>query len=339
MIELINKQGSIILTPSTGGGDTKEAYDRGYKDGYEHGYTTGAQDAAADAYNNGYADGVKDTEAKFADDIQAAYSEGWATGYESGYSQGWESGYMDGEVDGWNDGYQEGMEFGNSLGQQMGYQAGQEEALDNFFSTTNLNPAAGTVDYNALYAGSLWNDTTFQPKYDIKPATQNVTGIFYYSKITDLKKLLNEWGKKLDFLADGNDSRCRYLYNLFAESTITHIPALKFHARNFEGIFKNCKKLHTIDEFDIGGNSSYVYQVFDGCSALENVVFKGTLNCNNMVVSACPLTKESLLSLLGILRDNTGTTNKNSITLGTTNLAKLTDAEKAIATQKGWTLA
>jgi hypothetical protein len=31
-------------------------------------------------------------------------------------------------------------------------------------------------------------------------------------------------------------------------------------------------------------------------------------------------------------------TETHSVTLGTTNLAKLTDAEKAIATQKGWTL-
>jgi hypothetical protein len=31
-------------------------------------------------------------------------------------------------------------------------------------------------------------------------------------------------------------------------------------------------------------------------------------------------------------------TEKRTVTLGTTNLAKLNDAEKAIATQKGWTL-
>ena len=66
---------------------------------------------------------------------------------------------------------------------------------------------------------------------------------------------------------------------------------------------------------------------------------KGVLNCNGMNVSACPLTKDSLLSLLAILKDNSSTGTKYTITLGATNLAKLTDEEKAIATEKGWSLA
>lgn len=53
-------------------------------------------------------------------------------------------------------------------------------------------------------------------------------------------------------------------------------------------------------------------------------------------MNGCPkLTVDSLLSLLNALAD--GVTDK-TCKIGTTNLAKLTEEQKAIATDKGWTL-
>jgi hypothetical protein len=46
----------------------------------------------------------------------------------------------------------------------------------------------------------------------------------------------------------------------------------------------------------------------------------------------------SIINTLNDYSTYTGTT-VFKVTLGSTNLAKLTDAEKAIATEKGWTLA
>ncbi|MBQ9096942.1 MAG: hypothetical protein IJY55_00920, partial [Clostridia bacterium] len=51
------------------------------------------------------------------------------------------------------------------------------------------------------------------------------------------------------------------------------------------------------------------------------------------------LTFDSLVSIILALKDYSGTSTTKTVTLGATNLAKLTDSEKAIATQKGWTLA
>jgi hypothetical protein len=51
------------------------------------------------------------------------------------------------------------------------------------------------------------------------------------------------------------------------------------------------------------------------------------------------LTYESLMSIINALKDFSGTGGTRTCTLGEANLAKLTDAEKAIATEKGWTLA
>jgi hypothetical protein len=49
--------------------------------------------------------------------------------------------------------------------------------------------------------------------------------------------------------------------------------------------------------------------------------------------------KTAMISNDGILTLTTEPTTTKTLTLGSTNLAKLTDEEKAIATNKGWTLA
>jgi len=59
-----------------------------------------------------------------------------------------------------------------------------------------------------------------------------------------------------------------------------------------------------------------------------------------MDLSGCPkLTRESILSVLNALGNKNGLSGTWKLTLGATNLAKLTESDKAIATGKGWTLA
>ena len=79
---------------------------------------------------------------------------------------------------------------------------------------------------------------------------------------------------------------------------------------------------------------------FDGSSALKDIIIEGEISYNgvNFVVST-KLTHDSLMSIINHLKDFSGTTTTMTCTLGATNLAKLTDAEKAIATEKGWSLA
>lgn len=73
------------------------------------------------------------------------------------------------------------------------------------------------------------------------------------------------------------------------------------------------------------------------CSNLQEIVlevgFSYPLVCSN-----CPLTQQSLVGMLNALADLTGEQAK-TLTVGNANLAKLTNEQIAIATEKNWTLA
>ena len=71
---------------------------------------------------------------------------------------------------------------------------------------------------------------------------------------------------------------------------------------------------------------------------LKNLIVPLDWNFSVSLSSSSYLTHDSIIGLLNNLKDLTGDTAK-TITLGSTNLAKLTDEEKAIATNKNWTLA
>ena len=79
--------------------------------------------------------------------------------------------------------------------------------------------------------------------------------------------------------------------------------------------------------------------VFTNCSKLTNVTLGDGFNCNGLDLSASTrYSVDTLVAILTALADRTGQT-AYTLTLGATNLAKLSDAQKAIATDKNWTLA
>lgn len=104
-------------------------------------------------------------------------------------------------------------------------------------------------------------------------------------------------------------------------------------------IFLNATKLQSVYNLNLGETSKAQYQPFY-CSNLTNITFADSSIINNSTsFSACTkLTVDSILNILNILKDLTGSTSA-TLTLGATNLAKLTDEQKAIATNKNWVLA
>lgn len=101
--------------------------------------------------------------------------------------------------------------------------------------------------------------------------------------------------------------------------------------------FYDCSALETIT-FPAGfGSTCNVFDnCFHGCTALTTI--NGGIEARaSLDLSPCTqLTHESLMNVINSIQTVTTT---QKLTLGATNLAKLTDAEKQIATDKGWTLA
>ena len=146
---------------------------------------------------------------------------------------------------------------------------------------------------------------------------------------------------------------------------LTSIPQLDTRGvRYMDRMFQDCLSLVSIPQLNTS-KVEWMSEMFAGCISLTSIPkldatsltiatrmfeegFGGGLPLTNfggltnlkidLDLSTCPnLTKESLLNVFNEAADVTSS--PKTLTLGTTNLNKLTDEEKAIATNKGWTLA
>lgn len=106
--------------------------------------------------------------------------------------------------------------------------------------------------------------------------------------------------------------------------------------------FYGCSSLTTLDM-----TGCLLYEVskmsFSSCTNLENLSFGADATQNWSFDSNEKLTVDSLMSIINGLYDfisngKTPSSSQGKLTLGSTNLAKLSDEQKAIATNKGWTL-
>lgn len=102
-------------------------------------------------------------------------------------------------------------------------------------------------------------------------------------------------------------------------------------------MFGECNSLTSLT-FPSGFGSSIndADSMFSYCSALTDINGDLALKVSFALSDCTKLTHQSLMNVLNSIQNVSVT---KTLTLGSTNLAKLTDEEKAIATEKGWTLA
>lgn len=177
--------------------------------------------------------------------------------------------------------------------------------------------------------------------------TSNVTSLYrIFSSCEMLNNLdLSKWDTSNVTSLDSAFTYCYLLSNLKVSNWNTE------NVTNVSGTFESCSSLTSLDIS--GWNLSKVTNIarFLG-SYSDNTYLINLKFGKNLKVSwtgyGSPyripnLTVESLLSIIDGLYDFTGngetpTSSQGTCQFGTTNLNKLTDEQKAVATNKGWTL-
>lgn len=217
------------------------------------------------------------------------------------------------------------------------YRKGKQTQTDTFWESAQKTSAGALrTDYSYAFAGAMWNDETYLPKYNIAPS--NCSNMFFHNyEIHSPFKCSAYPNAPITIDTSSSTSFDRFIYDCVVKA----VPTINtMSATRLSSAFSYAVGLETIDKLILKSDGSQTFSsVFQGTTTLENIVIEGTIGQNGFDVSPCTkLTHDSLLSIINALKDYSGTTTAKTVTLGATNLAKLTDAEKATATEKGWTL-
>ena len=184
---------------------------------------------------------------------------------------------------------------------------------------------------------------------------------FDTSNVTDMSSMFSGCSSLISIpkIDTSNVTNMKYMFSYCR--SLTTIPALDTsNVTTMESMFYWCKLLTTIPPLDTSKVTS-MESMFYGCNLLTSIPLIDTSNVTTMdsmfytcsslaylggfknlhisvtfnFLDQCPnLTVESLMNVINNLARVSG----KSLKFGSTNLGKLTAEQKAIATNKGWTL-
>lgn len=259
------------------------------------------------------------------------YDAGYTDGERAGYAKGYGEGYTEGEKVSYDVGYNKGFEDGG----RESFELGKKAQYDEFWDTYQRNGKRK----NYSNAFKYWRPQNFYPKYDIRP-TESMSEIFSnfgaqeIIEQFDLEARLQECGVVLDC------SKTTNLNSLFWSSSITRVGTIDTrNVSSMSTVFSSCSYLKTIEKVILKNDGSQTFSsTFSYCALLENLTIEGLIGKNGFDMKNSPrLTHESLMSIINALQDKTGTSGTTwTITLGSTNIAKLTQEELDIIETKGW---
>lgn len=193
-------------------------------------------------------------------------------------------------------------------------------------SMPQVDTSNGTNFSSMFYACKA---LTSMPQVDTSNGT-NFTEMFYScTSLTSIPQLDTSNGK--------------YFGSMFNScSKLTSVPQIDTsNGMNFNYMFSSCSSLTSIPLINMSSMSdTSCINMFYNCTALKNITFEGTIPVRgNMSVFSYSnnLTVESLMSFINALT-NMNSSATYTITIGSTNLAKLTEEQIQIATDKRITL-
>lgn len=197
--------------------------------------------------------------------------------------------------------YQEGLEEGYQNGKTDGISQGEQNAYNDFWDTFQQN---GNKSSYLCSFGDGWTDELFKPKYPIN-ATSNADRMFHGSGIKNINVPIR--------IGVGS---AQALFQLSA--------------------VENVQELILTKPTNVLSWMSYAYNVKEIRITCEGTGCLG--NGADVTCGATTLSPYSLVSIANALQDLVPLGKTHTWSIGATNKAKLSTAEIAIATQKGWTV-
>lgn len=175
-----------------------------------------------------------------------------------------------------------------------------------------------------------WKEDIFKPKHHFN--LTNTQYMFYATQIGNLSAILTDRNLQFD------TSQCDNVTYMFLASTVTDVPYIDCRlSSSLNGMFQNCASLATISELKLKDDGSQTFtNTFTNCMSLVNIKITGVIGTDISFSSSSKLTYDSVMSIINALAVVTTT---RTITLHATAKSKLTEADIATITQKGWTLA
>lgn len=125
-------------------------------------------------------------------------------------------------------------------------------------------------------------------------------------------------------------------YNCSSLTVVPQFNTANLYSANL--MFGGCSKLVSLPLFDFTKAEQLRYTL-SACSELMELGGFSNLSVSLDLSSSRKLTAESLMNVINEAKDLSNTGGTATLTLGSTNIAKLTEEQIAIASVKGWTLA
>lgn len=154
------------------------------------------------------------------------------------------------------------------------------------------------------------------------------------SKVVDTLGMFNGCTNltSIPLLDTSNVTNMNYMFNDC--TSLTTIPQLNTSkVTSMQYMFSECNALTTVPALDVSGVASLT-RTFYNCTNLKSILMTN-IGADLNISYSTKFEREDLLVILNNLKTVTST---KTLTMGATNLAKLTEEDKAIATNKGWTL-
>ena len=163
--------------------------------------------------------------------------------------------------------------------------------------------------------------------------------IAFHKPLTDVSHMFSGcYNLKKVTLTGFDTSECVSFSRMFLSCYKLETLPISFDTSNGTDVsymFYGCQKLVSIPSLDLSSaDNTKTSYMFDGCSNLEHIGITGTIGVSLDLKNCSKLSHDTLVAILNALVPKTSGTWK--LTIGSTNIAKLTQEELDIATTKGW---